>query len=120
MPEWSWNVVPQKRRKTALILSFLCPASLIEQINAAVAVQNERTLKAPLSRSAWIIRAIQRDLDHTRRSRKDRGDALGVALGLAVDSVNDTMIECRDGSCPAPQPTAWAESYEPAKADKVA
>lgn len=93
--------MPQKRRKSSLILSFLCPVSLIERINVAVAEQNDRTLKAPLTRSAWILRAIERDLDHTRRSRKDRGR---VGVG-----VNDTMAEDRDGSCPVSHTTAWTD-----------
>lgn len=61
----------QARRKNSKIVSFLCPVSLLAEVDAAVASQQANTLSAPLSgRSEWIIRAIKRDLNHRERSKR--------------------------------------------------
>lgn len=63
-------MVNQKRRKCSVMLSFLIPVKLLEAVNAAVNQQQKNTRKAPLNRSEWIRRAIERDLEHAERSRK--------------------------------------------------
>lgn len=62
----------QKRRKGSLIVSLLMKTDLIERMDLAVEEQNRNTRKAPLNRSEWIRRAIERDLDHRNRSRGRR------------------------------------------------
>lgn len=62
----------QKGRKLSLIVAFVCPAALLQEIDEAVATQAKRTRKTPLNRSSWIQRAIRRDLDHRERSRTKR------------------------------------------------
>ncbi len=65
----------QKRRKNSVIVSFLCPISLLAEVDAAYKEQQKRTLKAPLSgRSEFIIRALKRDLAHGVRSRRKKQD----------------------------------------------
>lgn len=59
----------QTRRRDSHVRSFMCSDALWAQIQEAIASQNRRSTKAPLNQSEWIRRAIERDLDHRRRSR---------------------------------------------------
>lgn len=84
--------MPQKGRKTAVIVSFLCPVELLSIIDAAVAEQQSRTRAVPLNRSSWILRAIKRDLDHRQRSRSKQHagegqQVIGQAAGGSADAV---------------------------------
>jgi hypothetical protein len=63
----------QKGRKDSQILSFLIPLDLLDGVNNAVQQQQQNTRGVPLSRSAWILRAIRRELAHAERSRVKRG-----------------------------------------------
>lgn len=60
----------QKHRKGFLICSFGIDAKLLDAMDAAVQEQANRTRFAPLNRSTWIVRAIERDLAHRARSRR--------------------------------------------------
>lgn len=61
----------QARRKSSKIVSFLMPLDLLAEVDAALFNQQSNTLGVPLSgRSAWIIRAIKRDLHHRERSNR--------------------------------------------------
>lgn len=62
----------QKRRKNAVIVSFLLPKVTLDAIDQRVNELALRSSKAALSRSGWIKRAIQRDLHHDVRSRSKR------------------------------------------------
>ena len=67
--------MPQKGRKTSIVVSFLCPVTLLQRVDEALAEQQQNTLAAPLAgRSEWIRRAIERDLDHRERSRRKRSN----------------------------------------------
>jgi hypothetical protein len=94
----------QRRRKSSIIVSFLCPLELLGQIDAAVVTQKERTLKAPLDRSSWIRRAIERDLDHTRRGRR------------RIENVEQPDTLVHRGSAPAGEAQATGEATAQAPA----
>lgn len=53
------------------MISIAVSLELFDRIQEAVSIQNTRTLKHPLSRNAWIVRAIQYELDHARRNRAE-------------------------------------------------
>lgn len=82
----------QKRRKGSLIISLLMKTDLIERMDVAVAEQNRNTRKAPLNRSEWIRRAIERDLDHINRSRGRKAMEAAV-LAMVKPYIPPTLEE---------------------------
>jgi hypothetical protein len=83
----------QKRRKDFIIVSLGMSVALLERIDRAVMEQNENTRAAPLDRSSWLRRAIERDLDHVKRSRRRLEDVPAEAAAdvLAAKRIIDTM-----------------------------
>lgn len=74
----------QKRRKGAVNVTVLLPVELIREIDDRVKALRLSSRTPVLSRAEWIKRAIFRDLDHDKRSRrrKDNGRAiLSVSAG---------------------------------------
>lgn len=60
----------QSGRKTFVIESFGIPTDLQAKMVAAIASQNRNSIKAPLNKSEWIRRAIERDIAHQKRSNR--------------------------------------------------
>src|SRR3954466_11034347 len=76
----------QKWRKNSVIVSIVCSTDLLALVDEAVATQRQRTRQAPLNRSSWIVRAINRALDHRRRSRRSNHEThSGLLAGLAAE-----------------------------------
>lgn len=90
----------QKNRTNSKIGSFAWNVQLEARVNEAVAMQNRNSLQAPLSRSAWIVRAIERELAHAARSRKSRKrQKRDVMFGLdTIRDLNDAAVRKEAGA----------------------
>jgi hypothetical protein len=100
----------QKNRKGYVIVSVGMNVSLLASIDAAVEEQKANTRGVPLDRSSWIRRAIERDLDHVRRSRR-RGqrEAAGIDSGGIAEPIGVADSGGPAGGDAAP---ATADRYE--------
>jgi len=86
----------QARRKDAIVVSFLLDLPTLARIDA-ICKASALTHKLPLTRSAWIKRAIARDLAHQARAaahrKPKRAHARSVYRGLANRPFNDPNQE---------------------------
>lgn len=62
---------------------------LVEQIDQAIASNNDRRADAPYDRTAWIIQAIKERLDKLARGRKAAKRKAGPAGDQAGDDVGN-------------------------------
>lgn len=89
------NQHKQARRKDSVMVSFLIPVSLFQEVNNALETHNKRTLKHLFSRSEWFLRAVKRDLDHSKRSRA-RKARRQAAVEAQEEVVNSARIAISD------------------------
>lgn len=88
--------MPQRGRKSSLIVSVLLPVALIEEIRSTIASQNLHTLRAPLNQSEWIRRAIEREIAHAKRSRRSASPRK-ASPGIAVNNAEQQEPRSENG-----------------------
>lgn len=89
----------QKHRVNSEIKAFSWPVWVKKEVAAEVARQKLQSKGAALTVNSWLLRAVLRDLAHSRRSRRTRKSALEMDR-------NDGLPDHRpDVGAEAPAPT---------------